>query len=57
MRTGMSVVDDELNGLLGFEVGEGEVTQAVVCLDQAGDYVNRGLFFLSAECTCDVSPV
>lgn len=57
LHTCVSVVDDRLNGLFRFEVDEGEVTQAVVCLDRAGDYVNRGLPFLSTECTCDVSPV
>lgn len=57
MHTCVTVVDDRLNGLLRFEVDEGEITQAVVRLDQAGDYVNRGLSFLSTECTCDVSPV
>lgn len=57
LRTCMSVVDDGLYGLLRVEVDEGEVTQAVVRLGLAGDYVNRGLSFLSAECACDVPPV
>lgn len=52
-----SVLPHRLNGLLTFEVDEGEVTQAVVLHDQAGDYVNRGLSFPSTESTCDVSPV
>lgn len=57
MCTCMSVVDDGLYGLLRVEVDEGEVPQAVVPLDLAGVYVNRGLSFLRAECVWDVSPV
>lgn len=57
LRICVFVVDDGFNGLLGGEVDEDGATQAVVRLDQARDYVNRRLSFLSAECTCDVSPV
>lgn len=57
LLTCVSVVDDRLNGLLRSEVDEGEVAQAVVGLDQAGDYVNRRLSFLIAEGTSDVSPL
>lgn len=57
LRTRVSVVDDWLNGLLRSEVEEGEAAQAVVGLDQAGDYVNRRLSLLGAERTGDVSPV
>lgn len=56
-RTCVTIVDDSLHDILGTEVEEGEVAQAVIGLDQAGDYVDRRLPVLSAGGTSNVSPV
>lgn len=56
-RTCVAIVDNRLHDILGTEVVEGEVTQAVVGLDQAEDYVNRRLPVLTAGGTSNVPPV
>lgn len=56
MCTCMFVVLDCAEDIWRGEVDEGKVQQVMVCLDMAGDYINRRLPFVSAE-TGDFIPV
>lgn len=57
LHTCMPIVCDGLDGGPRVEVDEGKVTQVVVGLNMAGDYINRRLPVLSTERTGEVSPV
>ena len=57
LRTCMPIVYDGLDGGGRVQIDEGEVTQVVVDLNMAGDYVDRRLPVLSTERTGEFSPV
>ena len=57
LYTCMVIVYHCLDDILGGEVDEGKVTQFMVGLHMAGDYINRRLPASSTESTVNVFPV